>query len=652
MSNNTLNFSTGSIVNPLEGLQSAIGDISKQYLQQVAYNDAKEERAAQNARLDAQERESARRFDTQMALTQDQRDYTRSRDALLDARQAAADSREAARFENEQEKVAYQHKKDNAYTDLPAFSTLDLANQDKGLDTRQAFYDKAVDENLKTIDDPAAREVARQAALKGVADDRAFATDALASNIKTSDDYKALAFGPARQEAIKRGLKGTDVDEFANTVVADGLSQLPSLQSRAEMAKTRENAITSTDNQLKTQLAIVNALNGRQETTNENGDIVSLSPTSTRGALAISKAVDPLAAVDALNKYDGIANGYLTRNPAKSFTEDLQSARASLSEKDVPTTDANGNVVIRKLTPEELDKALTPGVVAAYAANPSQDTLTDRIAAVISNPKSKEGRLTDEAVAGITNLQKKLTALRSAPQDNYITAREKILSPTPYPNTSDNSSTPTAVVPTPTSAASTVLPKSILNTEGTSTAGADTQKLPLDNVQAYLNGKRTPEVTSAAVRELIPVAEANGVSPKDLKYMVENGDIDNILNYSARHGSSGIGSFANQVGLGLNAATTGLGTTVAGIAALPEYITSPANFNQAINSVGFYPGLVKHFDNVTGRLDNYQTKEQLLSRYGLTLPKPSVNSIFASDFFTPDELEEMAKRQALKASTK
>jgi hypothetical protein len=228
--------------------------------------------------------------------------------------------------------------------------------------------------------------------------------------------------------------------------------------------------------------------------------------------------------------------------------------------------------------------------------------------------------------------------------------RNEVLSPKPYPDTSDDSSA--TAVPVSAAAAPSAPPKSVLNPEGTPTAGADTQKLPLDNVQAYLNGKRTPEVTSAAVRELIPIAKANGVSDKDLNYMVENGDIDNILNYSARHGSSGIGAFANQVGLGINGAATGLGTTVAGIAALPEYITSPANFNQAINSVGFYPGLVKNFDNVTDRLNNYQTKEQLLSRYGLTLPKPSVNSIFTNDFFTPEELEDMARRQALKASAK
>jgi hypothetical protein len=633
-----------------ESMSNAFGNIYKQLQAEKALEKEQERYDLQQARLDAQDKESARRFDAQMAATEEQRAYTRSRDALLDARQAEADKRAATRFENEQEDRKYDNTVKNAYANLPIYPTLDLASKDPGLDARQSFYDKAVDENLKTIDDPAAREVARQAALKGIADDRAFATDALASSINTSDDYKALAFEPARQEAIKRGLKGADVDKFAETAVADGLLQQPYLLSRAEMAKARENAITSTDNQLKTQLSVLNALNGRQEIPNENGDTISISSTPTRGVPMKQRAMDALAAVDALNKYDNVTGSWYTGNPAKSFTGDLQAAYNSLMEKGVPTTDADGKVVMRKPTPEELDKALTPGVVAAYAANPSQDTLMDRMSTVISGPKSKEGRLTDEAVAGITNLQKKLAALRSESTPSYITTREKILSPTPYPDTSNDSSATAA--PAPASAASTVPPKNVLNTEGTSTTGTDTQKLPLDNVQAYLNGKRTPEVISAAARELIPIAKANGVSDKDLGYMIENGDIDNILNYSARHGSSGIGAFTNQVGLGLNAAATGLGSTVAGIAALPEYITSPANFRQAINNVGFYPSLVNHFDNVTDRLNNYQTKEQLLARYGLTLPKPSVNSIFANDFFTPDELDEMARRQALKASAR
>jgi hypothetical protein len=269
---------------------------------------------------------------------------------------------------------------------------------------------------------------------------------------------------------------------------------------------------------------------------------------------------------------------------------------------------------------------------------------------VISGPKGKEGKLTDEAVAGITNLQEKLAALRNAPQDSYITARGKVLSPTMYPNTPDDSSATTA--PASTSVAPVSPPKSVLNTEGTSTVGADTQKPSLDNVQDYLSGHKTSEVASEAIKELTPKAIAAGVSPKDLAYIRENGDVDKLLEYIGRKGSSGIGAIANQLGLVVNDAATGLGGIGAYIAALPEHATSPASYSQALNSLGFYNDLVNHSKNVNDRLDGYRSKEQVLAELGLTLPKPSVNSIFTSDFFTPDELDEMAKRQALKASAK
>jgi hypothetical protein len=580
-----------------------------------------------------------------MALTKDQQDYSRSRDALLDTRQAVADGMAATRFANEQKDRGYKDTVNNAYTDMTVPSTLDLAKQDRGLDTRQTFYDKAVDENLKTIDDPAAREIARQAALKGVADDRAFATDALASSFN-SDDYSAAAYGRAEQEAISKGLKGADVAEYAKAAVTKGLLQQPSLQSKAEMAKARESAITSTDNQLKTQLSVLNALNGRQEIVNDNGDTVSISSTPTRGALTKSKAIDALTAVDTLNKYDNITGSWYKGNPAKSFTDDLQTAYNSLMEKGVPTTDANGNIVIRKPTPEELDKALTPGVVAAYAANPSQDTLMDRMSTVISSPKGKEGRLTDEAISGITKLQERLAALRKEPTPSYITMRNEVLSPTMYPNTPDYSSAPASTSVAPAA------PKSVLNTEGTSISGADTQKPSFNNVQDYLSGHKTSKVASEAIKELTPEAIANGVSPKDLNYIRENGDVDKLLEYIGRQGSSGIGALANKAGLVINDAATGLGGIGTYIAAIPEYATSPASYNQALNNIGLYHDLVDHSKNVNDRLDRYRSKEQVLAELGLTPPKPSVNSIFTNDFFTPEELDEMAKRQALKASAK
>jgi hypothetical protein len=210
--------------------------------------------------------------------------------------------------------------------------------------------------------------------------------------------------------------------------------------------------------------------------------------------------------------------------------------------------------------------------------------------------------------------------------------------------------------------ASVVPPKDALNTGVDPVVDADTEKLPLGNVQSWLNGQKTPEVAKAAVTELIPVAQASGVSGKDLKYMVENGDVDKLLGYSARKGSSSVGEFINKIGLAVNALGTGFGSVAAAVGALPEYVAGPASYRQALGSVGFYPGLVTHIEDLNNRYDSYQTKEQLLARYGLTLPAPveepkvvpksSANSIFASDFFTPEQLADMARRQGLAPPTR
>jgi hypothetical protein len=90
-SSNRVNFGTGGFVNPFEGLQSAIGDISKSYLQQEAL-EREEQRlsraeAKDQARFDLQQK----RLDTQEAWQRQKYDEDKARQEKLDLRQLDKD---------------------------------------------------------------------------------------------------------------------------------------------------------------------------------------------------------------------------------------------------------------------------------------------------------------------------------------------------------------------------------------------------------------------------------------------------------------------------------------------------------------------------------------------------------------------------------
>jgi hypothetical protein len=90
-SSNRVNFGTGGFVNPFEGLQSAIGDISKSYLQQEAL-EREEKRlsraeAKDQARFDLQQS----RLDTQEAWQRQKYDEDKARQEKLDLRQLDKD---------------------------------------------------------------------------------------------------------------------------------------------------------------------------------------------------------------------------------------------------------------------------------------------------------------------------------------------------------------------------------------------------------------------------------------------------------------------------------------------------------------------------------------------------------------------------------
>ena len=123
-----LNFSTGAIVNPLEGLQQSVATVGSMFDKYVQREQDSEDRLAREAedrrryetqlgRYDRQEQESLRRYEEGKELNKLEREEARRRHDIQEARQAAADKRmeedqkrQNWRFGKEQEEYGQKEK--------------------------------------------------------------------------------------------------------------------------------------------------------------------------------------------------------------------------------------------------------------------------------------------------------------------------------------------------------------------------------------------------------------------------------------------------------------------------------------------------------------------------------------------------------------
>ena len=288
-----LNFGTGAIVNPLEGLQQAVTSVGGVFDKYVQREQDREDRLAREAedrrryetqlgRYDRQEQESLRRYEEGKELNKLEREEMRKRYEIADARQAAADKRaEKDQLWQDQERNRLSKERDEANKFATGALTLaGAAKEDAAGIARGQIVDRYMHEAEKdaaakgkrlvgdiklgeSIDPtlqgasyiPLEKEQEARAGLE------AAASRVGQTAILNDPTYKARIAEQLRTQGV------TPTAERINAIAAEGLT-----------GRLTDAQVAERDKEYFNQLARITGLtSGKQETKDENGNVISVS---------------------------------------------------------------------------------------------------------------------------------------------------------------------------------------------------------------------------------------------------------------------------------------------------------------------------------------------------------------------------------------
>jgi hypothetical protein len=622
-----LNFGTGSIVNPLEGLQTAIGDISKQYMQKVALNEAKEEREARAAedlrRFDLQQS----RLDTQEAWQRQKYDEDKARQERLDTiaaedrtwnknRQITADERADLLFKQGQQELKEKQATKAA---------------DKAL--QEGFFglvDKAVLGTSAGVE--AQTELARRAGKETqnlqAKDEAVFGSDAVsayrAPNVGNITEYgKDVAIGAAKPgadraelvRAMNKNLVGT------STSPTELVSALDKLQLGTDTEAVRAAQAKSASDLAK---RIAFGSDGNNITVNSSTGEVTRTGTSTSNKLTSGFVPDKLASSDdwgyvpfAESTATNIAKTQIEAG-VKNMTAAEQSRMTQLMVEQGYLKPKEGslvedkslgpkefNVLLQKAKQELSDKPELQDPVTRYKEiynrllkDSQKDVVSDRVSAVLGRGVNSYADYTTTPTRGNLNV--------SGSTDSKETKKE-------VPNAELKAEVP------------------------------DTEITSFKALQDYVNNP-SKGPSKEALLEAAQIARDRGVSDKNIGYMVERGDINALLDRAASRGNRvsnalyGTNQAINNIGM---AGLEGLKYTGAGLYGLVAPVFTDASIGQATKEANKYLGTDKtRKDLIAGDKafkDRFISKEELLSSYGLKLPEPSQKP--SGSFFSSPPLD-------------
>lgn len=288
-----LNFGTGAIVNPLEGLQQAVTSVGGVFDKYVQREQDREDRLARESedrrryetqlgRYDRQEQESLRRYEEGKELNKLEREEMRKRYEIADARQAAADKRaEKDQLWQDQERNRLSKERDEANKFATGALTLaGAAKEDAAGIARGQIVDRYMHEAEKdaaakgkrlvgdiklgeSIDPtlqgasyiPLEKEQEARAGLE------AAASRVGQTAILNDPTYKARIAEQLRTQGV------TPTAERINAIAAEGLT-----------GRLTDAQVAERDKEYFNQLARITGLtSGKQETKDENGNVISVS---------------------------------------------------------------------------------------------------------------------------------------------------------------------------------------------------------------------------------------------------------------------------------------------------------------------------------------------------------------------------------------
>ena len=157
----------------------------------------------------------------------------------------------------------------------------------------------------------------------------------------------------------------------------------------------------------------------------------------------------------------------------------------------------------------------------------------------------------------------------------------------------------------------------------------DTEKLKVGALQEYLN-KPTNVPSKEVLQQAAQIARDRGTSEQDIKYLVDVNNVQGLLDYAARKGSSqtsrvlrSLGEGAANIGQAGTHSLKELGSAAYG---LVKPTGSAATIAQATEEARRYLNADQHLKNIEQNEKNikdlFLSKQELLGRYGLQLPQP------------------------------
>jgi hypothetical protein len=391
-----LDFGAGSFANPYAGLQEAIGDISKSYLQREAL-DREEKRLvaaqeredkrwdAQQARLDVADRRALDQYNERLNRED-------ARNVILDQRYSTEAAQKQKLFDKQiaeyEKKTREEAALNNALANpVGARSALDIAKAD--VETSLGGVMPEIEKHLAQMS-PEERKVAKEGAIAPLARD--------VLKTLTKEDYEAQEYDRLFNRYKEMGTPAANIPTLVERDLKIGQVKSPDLMSRADVAASLKAETEKAKELLKSELDVAKLGDGNKLSVGEDGQL-----TVNTGKGTFTVGGKPMSVDTAASKFQDKMKGsswWLGTDPNnRDFDRLMDTAVKGITST---VTDQKQKDALRV----EAYKSLTPEVLSQFVA------AKDKNATTLSGLLTEQARLTRQGLG--TEPGKELSGLIAA----------------------------------------------------------------------------------------------------------------------------------------------------------------------------------------------------------------------------------------------
>jgi hypothetical protein len=612
-----LDFGAGSFANPYAGLQEAIGDISKSYLQREAL-DREEKRLvaaqeredkrwdAQQARLDVADRRALDQYNERLNRED-------ARNVILDQRYSTEAAQKQKLFDKQmaeyEKKTREEAALNNALANpVGARSALDIAKAD--VETSLGEVMPEIEKHLAQMS-PEERKIAREGAIAPLARD--------VLKTLTKEDYEAQEYDRLFNKYKEMGTPAASIPTLVERDLKIGQVKSPDLMSRADVAASLKAETEKAKELLKSELDVAKLGDGNKLSVGEDGQ---LTVSTGKGTFAVGGK--PMDIGTAASKFEDKMKGsaWWSDPNNRDFDKLMDTAVKGITST---VTDQKQKDLLRT----EAYKALTPEVLSQFVAAKGKDatTLGDLITEQIRLNREGLGTEPGKELSGLIAAKNKYQELlQRGARPTYTGSLSRLTDAseldTLVGNTQElnNRVVPRTVLTQPSTKNETSVPA--LKAEV-----PDTEKSSYLGLEAWTKGDNRPEIRQQALKDAADIALAEGTSKEVVANLVGQGNIDALLARASRGGSSAIGSVPNKLVLaGKNILDQALATgslVGQGLGMGYDMLVNEANARQAAAKRA--PLFIDSYNNAEEslqRLNAVGDKNAILAKYGLVIPTP------------------------------